>query len=350
MGKVVDTYSDKVYITDDNPRNERPSKIRNEIINGIKRKRFIEIGNRKLAISTAINKSNPNEIILIAGKGHETHQDYGNKIFNISDSEIIKKTFVSKKNFRENIIINANKYILEKIMNKRYSKGFNQVTINSKNVRKKDLFIAIKGKKNDGHNYINQCLKKGANYIVVDKNYKKIDSKKIIRTKNTFKFLKNLAKIKRDQSSSKIIAITGSSGKTTVKHLLGNILKNYEKTYFSPKSFNNHYGVPLSLCNLSITDNYGVFEIGMSKSGEINNLSKLLRPDIAMITNISEAHIENFKNISEIAKAKGEIIDNIKKNGYLILNRDDKSYIGNTKCNNIKYSMVTTSKKNFKEI
>ena len=339
MGKVADTYSDKVYITDDNPRNERPSKIRNEIINGIKRKRFIEIGNRKLAISTAINKSNPNEIILIAGKGHETHQDYGNKIFNISDSEIIKKTFVSKKNFRENIIINANKYILEKIMNKRYSKGFNQVTINSKNVRKKDLFIAIKGKKNDGHNYINQCLKKGANYIVVDKNYKKIDSKKIIRTKNTFKFLKNLAKIKRDQSSSKIIAITGSSGKTTVKHLLGNILKNYEKTYFSPKSFNNHYGVPLSLCNLSITDNYGVFEIGMSKSGEINNLSKLLRPDIAMITNISEAHIENFKNISEIAKAKGEIIDNIKKNGYLILNRDDKFF---------SYHKIRAERKNIK--
>ncbi len=84
--------------------------------------------------------------------------------------------------------------------------------------------------------------------------------------------------------------------------------------------------MPLSLCNLSITDKYGVFEIGMSKSGEINNLSKLLRPDIAMITNISEAHIENFKDISEIAKAKGEIIDNIKKNGYLILNRDDKFF------------------------
>ena len=134
-------------------------------------------------------------------------------------------------------------------------------------MRKKDLFIAIKGKK-DGHNYINQCLKKGANYIVVDKAYKKINSKKIIHTKNTFRFLKSLAKTKRDQSSSKIIAITGSSGKTTVKHLLGNILKNYEKTYYSPKSFNNHYGVPLSLCNLSITDNYGVFEIGMSKSGK----------------------------------------------------------------------------------
>ena len=104
MGKVADTYSDKVYITDDNPRNERPSKIRNEIINGIKRKKFIEIGNRKLAISTALNKSNPNEIILIAGKGHETHQDYGNKIFNISDSEIIKKTFVSKK-FLEKILL-----------------------------------------------------------------------------------------------------------------------------------------------------------------------------------------------------------------------------------------------------
>ena len=115
---------------------------------------------------------------MIAGKGHETHQDYGNKIFNIERYwEIIKKTFVTEKILEKILLlIQINTFL--KNMNKKYSKGFNQVTINSKNVRKKDLFIAIKGKKNDGHNYINQCLKKGTNYIVVDKTYKKLIQKK----------------------------------------------------------------------------------------------------------------------------------------------------------------------------
>ena len=120
--------------------------------------------------------------------------------------------------------------------------------------------------------------------------------------------------------------MTGSSGKTSVKHLLGNLIKDYGKTYYSPRSFNNSYGVPLSLCNIEKEHKYGVFEIGMSKKGEIGNLSKLVKPNIAIITNIAEAHIENFKNISHIAKAKGEIIDNIHSSGSLILDRDDKFY------------------------
>ena len=104
------------------------------------------------------------------------------------------------------------------------------------------------------------------------------------------------------------------------------MLKIFGDTCYSPKSYNNHYGVPFSLSNLENNHKFGVFEIGMSKKGEINNLSKLVRPNIGIITNIAEAHIENFKNVKEIAKAKGEIINNIDKDGSLILNRDDKFF------------------------
>ena len=107
---------------------------------------------------------------------------------------------------------------------------------------------------------------------------------------------------------------------------MGTLLSYFENTYFSPKSFNNHHGVPLSLSNLEQNHKYGVFEIGMNKSGEINSLSKMVRPNIAIITNVAEAHIENFKDINGIAKAKSEIINNIKKDGVLILNRDDNFY------------------------
>ena len=92
------------------------------------------------------------------------------------------------------------------------------------------------------------------------------------------------------------------------------------------KSYNNHFGVPISLSNLKTSHKYAVFEVGMSKAGEINTLTKLIRPHIGIITNIGEAHIENFKNLRGIAKAKGELIDNILENGTIILNRDDRFF------------------------
>ena len=95
---------------------------------------------------------------------------------------------------------------------------------------------------------------------------------------------------------------------------------------YSPKSFNNKFGVPLSLFNLKKNDAFGVFEVGMDKKGEIDYLSKIIKPDVGVITNISYAHIKNFENINQIALAKSELIKNIKVDGYLILNKDDKFY------------------------
>ena len=139
-------------------------------------------------------------------------------------------------------------------------------------------------------------------------------------------FLILLLIIKRNLINAKIIAITGSSGKTTLKTLLSKVLNNYGHTYHSPKSYNNHYGVPLSLSNMKLNEQYCVFELGMSKKGEINTLAKMVKPDIGIITNIGEAHLENFTSINEIAKAKSELINNISSGGYIVLNYDDKYY------------------------
>ena len=104
------------------------------------------------------------------------------------------------------------------------------------------------------------------------------------------------------------------------------MLQNFGKTYCSPKSFNNHLGVPISLSNLDFFDKFGVFEVGMSRAGEIKKLSKLIKPHIGVITNVGEAHLENFKDIKGIAAAKSEIIENIVLGGTIILNRDDKFF------------------------
>ena len=322
MAKIARDNCKKIYVTDDNPRKENPRNIRSTITRYLKKKDYEEIGNRGKAIQTALKNSEPNEIIVIAGKGHETQQDYGNKIINISDKKIIKKTII-KKIFPKH---NWNSRILNKILKKNINLKFKGVSINSKEVKKGNLFIAIKGVKKDGHNYISQAIRKGANYCVVSEKIKKIKKNKLIFCKNTINFLNSVASTKREESLAKVIAVTGSTGKTTVKTILGNLLNLFEKTYFSPRSFNNYYGVPISLSNLENYHKYGVFEIGMSKKGEIDQLSKIVKPDIAIITNTAEAHIENFKNIKGIAEAKSEIIKNIKKKGFLALNRDDKFF------------------------
>ena len=167
---------------------------------------------------------------------------------------------------------------------------------------KNDIFFCIKGKKNDGHNFAKEAIKRGAIRLIISKKIKKLPNSRFIKVKNTFSSLNSLAQTTRDNSSAQIIGITGSVGKTTLKNLIGFILKNYGKTYHSPFSYNNKFGVPLSLANLKKNTEYGVFEIGMDKKGEIENLSRLVKPEIGIITNISGAHFKNFKTLTILWK------------------------------------------------
>ena len=192
-------------------------------------------------------------------------------------------------------------------------------------VKKNNLFLTIKGKNHDGAQFIPDALKKGAKYILSSKNYKRF-KKKTIKVNNEFKFLNLFASKKRENTKANIIAVTGSAGKTSLKNILKDLLQVFGPTYSSPKSYNNHFGVPLSLSQLNANHKFGVFEVGMSKPGEIRKLTKIIKPHLGIITNIGEAHIENFKNLRGIANAKGEIIDYIENNGTIILNRDDKFF------------------------
>ena len=326
MGKVACKNSKKIYVTDDNPRNEKPEKIRNEIIKNIKNKNCYNIGNRFKAIKTALMNAEPNEIILIAGKGHEVEQIYKNKIISVSDKQLVKKLKLEPKTISDqNQTFFENKKIFKEIIKGVKIKNFHGLAIDSRVVKKNNLFLTIKGKNKDGINFISQAIKKGAKYIISSKK-KKDFSNKTLKVKNEIKFLNNFAKKKRNYTSAKIVAITGSAGKTSLKDLINNLFQNFGNTFCSPKSYNNHFGVPLSLSFLNTKHKYGIFEVGMSRAGEINNLTKLIKPHVGIITNIGEAHIENFSNTRGIADAKGEIINNIEKNGTLILNRDDKYY------------------------
>ena len=326
MGKIADNYADEIYLTDDNPRFENPNKIRKDIKKGIKKRKIIEQSNRAKAISKAIKGLNTGDILLVAGKGHEKIQDIGKEKIFFSDKKIILEEIRNKnlslsKNLKLNIVkeLSGNKNLPSNL-------SFKQAKINSGEVKKNDIFFAIKGKKNDGNQFVRQSFKKKASLAIVNRIQNDLNKKRQIKIKNTLKFLTDTSKIFRENINTKIIAITGSCGKTTLKELLGNSLKKISKVSISPKSYNNKYGVPLSLFNLSQNDDYGVLEVGMDKKGEIDQLSKIIKPDVSVITNINYAHAKNFKNIKAIALAKSEIIHNTKSNGFVILNADDNFF------------------------
>jgi len=322
MGKIANNMCNNIYLTDDNPRNENPLKIRQDIKRFIKKSKLKEIPSRSLAIKTAILNGKSDEVLIVAGKGHEQIQEYAFKKYFSDKHEIKSSIKILNHNLSRNWKLNILK---EFIKNKNLDKlsKFNLST-NSKDKNLNKIFFGIEGKSFNGGDFVDEALKNGAKIAFVDK-IKKNNNKKI-KVKSPLKLLTDISKKIRISSAVCPVAITGSSGKTSLKDLLGQSLQNISKTIYSRQSFNNKFGVPISLFKLNKNSNFGIFEIGMDRAGEINNLSKIIKPDIGVITNISYAHARNFQSIIDIAKSKSEIIYNITKNGSLVLNKDDKFF------------------------
>ncbi len=183
-----------------------------------------------------------------------------------------------------------------------------KIKISSKDIKKGDIFLALKGKNFHGNKYINSSIRNGAKYCLTDnKNFK--ENKKIIYVKDIFKYLFQLAIKKRDLYSGKVIGITGSAGKTTLKETLAFFLKKNHTISYSKKSYNNTLGVLISLLNLNINSSYSIFELGTNNFGEIKSLTKIIRPSEIFITNIQSTHLENFKSKNNIAKEKSDIFN-----------------------------------------
>ncbi len=342
MGYIASKYCDRIYLTDDNPRSESPSLIRDQIKKGLKKNKFVEISSRAKAISLAVKNLNSGDILIIAGKGHETYQEYKNRYF-FSDKLVILKA-IRKKNLTLSTSIKNN--ILREYLKKnsiKKNKGINYASINSKKISKNSIFIGIKGKRFNGNLFADEAIK---NKAVIAVSNKKFNNSKIIFNEDPLNFFNQISKTYRKCLNANNIVITGSAGKTSVKDLTGYCLNKLTRTFYSKKSFNNKYGVPLSIFNTPQSKKFTVLEVGMNKKGEIDHLTKLIKPNLGIITNISYAHIENFKNLNQIAKAKGEMIDNIIPNGTMVINMDDR--YGDhflKKAKNKKLKVITFSKK-----
>jgi len=196
------------------------------------------------------------------------------------------------------------------------------VSIDDRTIKKGDLFVALIGDKFNGHDFIENAIRKGAYGIIVS-DMKLANKYNGLFVKDTKKALKQIATFSRHRFKGTTIALTGSSGKTSTKHLLASSLKKFGKTHYTQGNNNNLIGLTLTLSRLHYDYQYCVLELGMNNTGEIRELTEIAKPDIALITNVSNSHIENFKNEKEIAAAKSEIFLGLNENGIAIINLDN---------------------------
>ena len=204
--------------------------------------------------------------------------------------------------------------------------GIAGVSIDSRSIKSDELFVAIKAKR-DGHNFINDAIRLGAKGALVDHIPAEIPANTpLLLVPSVQEALENLGKYRRKRSQAKLVAITGSVGKTSSKNMLKTILALQGKTHASPASFNNYLGVPLTLANLPIDATYAVVEIGMNKPGEIEPLARMTAADVVLITAIGKAHLEAFGDIAGIAHEKAQIVKGLKSTGIAVLNADTPGY------------------------
>ena len=198
---------------------------------------------------------------------------------------------------------------------------YRKIKIDSNEVKENDIFVAIVGENNDGHNYINEAIKNKAKLIITSR---KVNSKiPYIIVKDTTVALSNIAKAYLKKYRPNVIAITGSVGKTTTRNILLKLLKAKYNTVANKKNYNNKIGVPLTIFNINENTEILILEIGMNHLKEISYLSKLVKPNVSAITNIGTSHIGYLENKENILKAKLEILDGMKEK-ILFVNGDDK--------------------------
>ena len=207
--------------------------------------------------------------------------------------------------------------------------GITGISIDSRAITPGEAFFAIRGDRVDGHDFASFAVANGASLLVVSEGKLPALGRLVtpmIVVPDVLEALVNLGCAARDRTAARIIAVTGSVGKTTTKEMLRQSLSPSGSVHASVASFNNHWGVPLTLARMPETTDYGIFEIGMNHANEIRPLVGMVRPHVAIVTTIAPAHLGNFRDIEEIAAAKAEIFEGVVPGGHALLNRDNEHF------------------------
>lgn len=362
MGQVAAREADVVVITSDNPRTENPQTIIDAIVAGVQIPEVIlrsgQPGtlprieraalatavqgfhvepDRKQAINAAILSARAEDVVLLAGKGHEDYQVVGTAKHRFDDREEAQRALLQREAVpprsgsgphispaapvAETIELPVARILAatEGKLRRSGPQKFSSVTIDSRTVTAGCLFVAVRGERHDGHSFITQAIAAGAAGLLVERDRQEIlddtTGLTVIEVPDTVVALGQLARAHREApeiaSRLRLVAVTGSSGKTTTKDLIAAILAAHasdpKEVLKTDGNLNNHLGVPLTLLRLRPGQRYAVVEMGMSARGEIAYLTALARPDIGVITNIGPAHLETLGTLANVALAKGEL-------------------------------------------
>ena len=199
-----------------------------------------------------------------------------------------------------------------------------EFSIDTRSIKKGDVYIAIEGQNFDGHDFIEDAEKKGAKAIIVSKEISSILPSIVVT--NALDFMEAIAVHNRSSFSGNVIGITGTNGKTTSKQILSSLLSQVHKTHKTDGNKNNHLGVPFSMLNMENLYKSSVIEIGTSQVGEIKNLTKLVKPSISAITNVSSGHLQGLRDTDSIADEKGDILEFYDSDGIAVLPRDSSYF------------------------
>ncbi len=350
MGEIAGRLSDVVLATSDNPRSESPEMILAQIEEGLLQSGLKKIAaletleengrgygiivNRRLAISKAIRFANPGDVILISGKGHENYQvSRKGKIF-FDDRVEAEMQLQAKCGIPPAWKLDWVRQITGAQLFSPVDKPvtFNNISTDSRTIREEDLFVALKGDNFDGSMFAAKAVAQGAAGLLINE----IPGSKeagldfqpqvpVLLVPDTVAALGQLAANSRRWSNElQVIAITGSSGKTTVKEMTGAILGLRHTILKTEGNFNNLIGLPLTLFGLKAEHEIAVLEMGMNRPGEIASLTEIADPDVACIINVQEAHLEGLGDIHGVAKAKNELFAGLKPGGKVVVNLDDE--------------------------
>lgn len=200
---------------------------------------------------------------------------------------------------------------------------FTNINTDTRMISAGDLFIALRGENFDAHNFLAQAAAKNVCGLVVEKYDATISTPQLVVT-DTLLALGQIAAMNRNAFTKPVLAVTGSSGKTTVKTMLANILGECGNVHATKGNFNNHIGVPITLLQLEAQHDFAVIEMGASAIGEIEYLCSLAKPQVAMVNNVMSAHIAGFGSIEGVAQAKGEIYKHLAAQEIAVVNLDEK--------------------------
>ncbi len=196
------------------------------------------------------------------------------------------------------------------------------ISTDSRNIIKGDMFVALKGEKFDGHDFVADVINKGAAVVLVDHLIKEAPAVRQIVVSNTLEAFGKIGAYVRSFYKGTVIALTGSSGKTTTKEELKFLLSKFAPVYATPSNYNNFIGVAKTLCDMDMNAKYAIVEMGMSAQGELIKKSDWVKPDMAIVTNVYQMHREFFPSFEAIAEAKAEIFTGLKKGGTAFINED----------------------------